>query len=183
MYRIIRLTLVICSLFTVQWSSAQRVALSTNTIDWLMISPNLSLETRLSQRLTLNIGVAANPFNRTPYGSDIKLKNFRINPELRYWFNRPMAKHFVGLALTGGAYNLQLKKHLYECDIAAAGITYGYALVLGRHWNVEFSLGVGLGRVWGYDYTTSEEKPASRNMNRWIPVPIRTGVSFSYIFD
>ena len=80
MYRIIRLTLIICSLFTVQWASAQRVALSTNTIDWLMISPNLSLETRLSQRLTLNIGVAANPFNRTPYGSDIKLKNFRINP-------------------------------------------------------------------------------------------------------
>lgn len=175
--------LLLCTLLSAQWASAQRVALSTNTIDWLLMSPNLSLETRLSRYLTLNTGIAADPFNSSIYGSDIKLKNFRINPELRYWFNRPMAKHFVGLALTGGSYNLQFKKHRYEGDIAAAGITYGYALVLSRHWNVEFSLGIGLGRVWGYDYTTDEEKPAQHNMNRWIPVPIRTGVSFSYIFD
>jgi len=183
MTRIIRLTIIICAVFTAQWAGAQRVALSTNTIDWLLISPNLSLETRLSQRLTLNIGIAVNPFNSTPYGSDIKLKNFRVNPELRYWFNRPMAKHFMGLALTGGAYKLRLNKHLYEGDIAAAGITYGYALVLNRHWNVEFSLGIGLARVIGYDYTSDETKPESTNMHRWIPVPIRTGVSFSYIFD
>lgn len=164
-------------------ASAQRVALKTNTVDWLLLSPNLSLETRLSGRLTLDIGMAANPFSGTPYGHDMKLRNFRVNPELRYWFNRPMARHFVGVALTGGFYNLRYDDRCIKGNIAAAGITYGYALVLGRHWNVEFTIGVGLARLWGFDYKTYEGIPAYRNMNRWAPYPIRTGISFSYIFQ
>lgn len=162
---------------------AQRIALKTNTIDWLLQSPNLSFETRLSPRITLDFGAAGNFLKWSPYGSNYQLRNFRINPEVRYWFNRPMAKHFAGVAITFGTYDLRLNKHCYKGDIAAFGFTYGYALVLSRHWNVEFSAGVGLGKVWGYDYRPWEAVPEERNLDKWIPVPIRTRVSFSYIFD
>lgn len=161
-------------------ASAQRVALKTNAVDWLLCSPNAAMEFRLSDRLTFDLGVAVNPFSSTPYGKNIKLQNFRFNPEIRYWFNRPMARHFVGVALTGGSYNLKFNDHYYKGDIAAAGVTYGYSLVLGRHWNVEFSLGIGVGRTWGYDYRGESGKPDNNNVNKWILVPIRTGVSFSY---
>lgn len=174
--------LVAFAMLFCQHVTAQRVALKTNAVDWLLMSPNLSLETRLSSRLTFDIGMAANPFSKVPLVSDLKLRNFRVNPELRYWFNRPMARHFMGIALTGGLFSLQLHEHCYKGNIAAAGVTYGYALVLSRHWNVEFSVGLGLGKVWGYDYLSSEKQPRDKNMSRWVPVPIRTGVSFSYIF-
>lgn len=162
--------------------NAQRIAIKTNTIDWVLMSPNLSLETRLSSRLTFDIGIAGNPMRWSPYGSDIMLRNFRIEPELRYWFNRPMARHFMGFALLGGPFDLQLKEHRYQGNIAAFGITYGYALVLGRNWNVEFSTGIGLGRLWGFDYKLPDSRPESKNMSKWIPVPIRANISFSYIF-
>ncbi len=181
--RILRISLLVAFvMFLCQNISAQRVALKTNALDWVLMTPNLSLETRLSSRVTFDIGMAANPLSKLPYLSDVKLRNFRVNPELRYWFNRPMARHFMGIALTGGMFNVRFHEHCYKGNIAAAGVTYGYALVLSRHWNVEFSLGVGLGRVWGYDFRYGQSVPRNKNMSRWVPVPIRTGVSFSYIF-
>ena len=51
----------ICAMYGVS-AHAQRVALKTNAIDWLMLSPNLSLETRLSAHMTLDVGFSANPF-------------------------------------------------------------------------------------------------------------------------
>ena len=55
------------------------VALKTNTLDWVLMSPNLTLDTRLSRRVTFEIGVAGNPLDKTVYGSDIKLKTCASN--------------------------------------------------------------------------------------------------------
>lgn len=172
------LTFTLCSVP----AKAQRVALKTNTLDWVLMSPNLTLDTRLSRRVTFEIGIAGNPLDKTVYGSDIKLKNLRIEPSLRYWFNRPMARHFMGVAFSGGVFNLRLREHCYKGNGVAAGLTYGYALVLSRHWNVEFTLGLGMARVWGYNYLYQNGQPATTNMSRWVPVPVGTGISFSYIF-
>ena len=143
------------------------------------MSPNLAVEARLSRRLSLQMSFAANPFSFKVL--DTRLTNYRIEPELRYWFNRPMARHFMGLAFSGGAFNLRLREHCYKGNGFAAGLTYGYALVLNRHWNVEFTLGLGLARVWGYNYLHQNGQPVNSNMDRWVPVPVGTGISFSYI--
>ena len=151
-------------ILNIQMVNAQRVALKSNLIDWATLSPNLAVEMRLNQRLTLDISAAANPFS------------------LRYWFNRPMARHFMGISLLGGLYNVKFKEHLYEGDIWAAGLTYGYAFVLSRHWNMEATLGIGMAKLRAFDYREGEEKPATPNLSKWSPVPIRLGLSFSYIF-
>lgn len=158
---------------------AQRIALKTNTIDWLALSPNLTLETRLSSRFTLQLGVATNPTHLSV--ADLQLTNLRVEPELRYWFNRPMARHFIALSTTAATYNLRYKDHHFNGDAVAAGISYGYALVLGSHWNMEVECGVGLAHLSAKDYH-GNQAPATRNYNRLMPVPIRLGLSFSYIF-
>lgn len=167
-------------ILNVQMFNAQRVALKSNLIDWATLSPNLAVEMRLNQRLTLDISAAANPFSFTI--ADMKATHFRFQPELRYWFNRPMARHFMGISLLGGLYNVKFKEHLYEGDIWAAGLTYGYAFVLSRHWNMEATLGIGMAKLRAFDYREGEEKPATPNLSKWSPVPIRLGLSFSYIF-
>lgn len=163
-------------------ASGQRLALKTNTLDWLIQSPNLTMEARLNRRLTIDLGIACNPIKKTVYSSGLSLRNFRIHPELRYWFNRPMARHFAGIAIEAGSFDLKFHPHHYTGSGVAAGVTYGYALVLSRHWNVEFSVGAGLARIWGFDYREPDTRPDNKNMNKWIPVPIGTGVTFSYIF-
>ncbi|MDE7396709.1 MAG: DUF3575 domain-containing protein [Muribaculum sp.] len=168
-----------CVLFPFQDASAQRIALKTNTLDYLTLSPNLTMEARLSQKMSLQVGIAGNPFIK-PFG-DYKMANFRVEPELRYWFNRPMAKHFIALSTTAGKYSLQMKNRFISGDVIAAGISYGYALVLNRHWNVEFELGLGIASLKGYDYKGKDNKPDEKNMSKVMPVPIRAAVSFSYI--
>lgn len=39
-----------------------------------------------------------------------------------------------------------------------------------------------MARVWGYNYLYQNGQPATTNMSRWVPVPVGTGISFSYIF-
>lgn len=169
-----------CVLFPFQDASAQRVALKTNALDYLTLSPNLTMEARLSKKMSLQVGIVGNPFSGP--SADYRLTNFRVEPELRYWFNRPMAKHFLALSTTLGTYNLQFKERYIKGDVIAAGISYGYALVLSRHWNVEFELGVGLASVNGYNYKGKANKPDEKNMSKLVPVPIRTAVTFSYMF-
>ena len=77
---------------------------------------------------------------------------------------------------------MKFKEHLYEGDIWAAGLTYGYAFVLSRHWNMEATLGIGMAKLRAFDYREGEGKPATPNLSKWSPVPIRLGLSFSYIF-
>ncbi len=158
----------------------QRVALRTNIIDWATLSPNLTLEARLSNRLSLGMGFVGNPFRVKI--ADTRFNNFRFQPELRYWFNRPMAQHFMGVALLASNYDLRHKETIWQGDLFGAGLTYGYALVLNRHWNVEFTAGVGIGKTRYFKYEQESQKPASPNYSKWAIVPMNIGVSFTYIF-
>ncbi|MDE7386022.1 MAG: DUF3575 domain-containing protein [Muribaculaceae bacterium] len=180
MCRALFAVMFVCVLFSFQDASAQRIALKTNALEYLTVSPNITMEARLSRKMSLQVGLAGCPDTR-PMGN-YKFTNYRIEPELRYWFNRPMAKHFVALSTTAGTYSLMFKDRYISGDMIAAGISYGYALVLGRHWNVEFELGVGVGSFKGYDYKGEDNKPAEKNMNKVLPVPIRAAVSFAYVF-
>lgn len=59
--------------------------------------------------------------------------------------------HFIGLYAEGGIYDFQLRGDGYQGKYyGAAGVTYGYARQLARHFSLEFSLGIG--------YLTTEYK-------------------------
>ncbi len=78
--------------------------------------------------------------------------------EARYWFCDRFAGHFVGAHLLGGQYNIgglkngisflgsdlsKLSKRRYQGWFAGLGAAYGYAWILGKHWNLEAELGIG----------------------------------------
>ena len=59
--------------------------------------------------------------------------------------------HFIGLYAEGGIYDFQLRGDGYQGKYyGVAGVTYGYARQLARHFSLEFSLGIG--------YLTTEYK-------------------------
>ena len=173
------LLLVIAAMMSAPQMQAQRLALKTNAIDWLILSPNLTVEARLSSRLSLQLGVAANPTHISI--ANVQLTNFRVEPELRYWFNRPMARHFMALSATAATFNLRFKDRHFNGDAVGAGLSYGYAVVLSDHWNMEAEIGVGFAHISAKDYR-GDKAPASKNYTHIKPVPIRVGLSFAYIF-
>lgn len=178
--KLLRLFLFVLLLAGAEGAMAQRVALRTNLVDWAMLSPNLTVEARLSHRLTLGMGFAGNPLKLKI--ADCRLNTFRFQPELRYWFNRPMARHYMGVAALASLYDFRHKGTVSQGDIFALGLTYGYALVLSRQWNVEFTLGAGIGKTRYFKYAENAAKPKNPNNSKWIPVPMNIGVSFAYIF-
>lgn len=177
---LVLIPLLLCIVFASPEAKAQRMALKTNTVEYLILSPNLTYEARLSRVLSLQIGLAMNPISKDIAG--FKAANFRVEPELRYWFNRPMARHFVAFSATAGAYSLQFKDRFIKGDAVGAGFSYGYAWVLSKHWNMEAEIGVGLATIHAYDYKGKNNCPGKANYRKVLPVPIRFGFSFAYVF-
>ena len=133
-------------------ASAQRVALKTNLAHWaLMGSPNLSVEPRLAERWSVDLGASGNLWK---FAEPKELRYWAVQPELRFWFCETFNGAFIGLHGHGGQYNVggwdlplgrlkTFKDHRYEGDFYGAGLSVGYQWVLSPHWNLEASLGGG----------------------------------------
>lgn len=161
--------------------NAQRLALKTNALDYVALEPNLAFEARLSRTLSIQLGVGACPLSKSI--GDVKLTNFKIEPELRYWFNRPMARHFMALSMGAYDYSYRWKETYFSGDAVSVGLSYGYALVLNRHWNMEAEVGVGIATVKAKKYKEWESVPKASNYSKVMPVPVRLALNFSYIFE
>jgi len=92
--------------------------------------------------------------------------------ELRWWFApRPRQEtrdskqrdalmgHFLGLNAWGGKADIQANRNFgcYQFDFMSAGLTYGYAMPVGKYLNMEFSLSIGYARIPYQHYIPTED--------------------------
>ena len=88
------------------------------------------------------------------YWRTFQLVSTLIQPEYRYWTCQKFNGSFWGAYLNGAQFNVGgkkmpfglfpwLKEHRYAGWLAGGGISYGYHILLNRHWNIEVSVGVG----------------------------------------
>lgn len=156
---------------------AQRVALKTNLAYWATTSPNLSAEFVFNSNVSLDLGVKVNPFDFKRF----KTTCYLIQPEVRWWFGRPMAGHFVGVNAAMAQYSLRKDATRHKGDAFLAGISYGYVFVLGRRWNLETNIGVGWIRARDKKWSDGEPAPNAPNSVKDLFGPTRIGVTLSYI--
>lgn len=146
-------------------ASAQKVGIKTNLLTDVTLNPNIGLEFGLAKHWTAEIDYEINAWNIKEH----KLKHYVVSPEIRWWFCERWQGSFWALHLLGGQYNVgnipgafdflgqqlsKLKDHRYEGWYLGAGIGYGYAWALSKHWNLEFEIGAG------YAYMKYDEYPA-----------------------
>ena len=163
------LSLVLPILFGLhQTISAQDVAVKTNGLYWLATTPNIGAEFALSNKWTAELTGAYNPWT---FKDDKKLRFWLVQPEVRYWFCQRFTGHFVGLEAHGGQFNVgnidlsinflgtdfhKLKDGRYQGWQGGAGLTYGYAWILSKHWNFEAEIGAG------YSYIRYDKYPCAK---------------------
>lgn len=138
---------------------AQEVAIKTNLLSDAFMNVNLGMEVGLAPKWTLDL---TGEFNGWTLSHGRRWKHWSAQPEARYWFCDRFGGHFVGVHLHGGQYNIggfngiyhlfgtdarKLADSRYQGWFVGGGISYGYAWVLGRHWNLEAEIGLG------YSYT------------------------------
>lgn len=150
--------IVLTSLLTLN-GRAQDVAVKTNLLYDAFLNINAGVEVGMAPKWTLDISGNFNDWNMS---HNRKWKHWMLQPEARYWFCDRFGGHFVGVHAHGGQYNVgglkndwkflgtdfsKLSDKRYQGWFIGAGVGYGYAWVLGRHWNFEAEIGIG------YSYT------------------------------
>lgn len=64
-------------------SFGQKTAVKTNLLYTATTTPNIGIETRLSNTTSLELVAGYNPWS---FGENKKLKHYLIQPEFRWWF-------------------------------------------------------------------------------------------------
>lgn len=147
------------------------LALKTNllydAVSWL----NFSVEVPIGDRFS------ALYYHQFPWWRWGKAKNeycmrfLSIGGEGRWWF-KPMPRektdtrikrdrlmgHFVGLYAESGKWDFERKRDIcYQGEHWSAGVSYGYAMPIGRRLNLELSLSMGYASIAYRGYTPSED--------------------------
>ena len=176
--------LILALLLTVSHAAnAQRMALKTNMLYDVLLTPSLGGEMDLGRNWTLSLMCTYNPIK---YG-DHKWKNFSFQPEGRYWFHRTFTGPFVGVNLLWGGFNIDrvrvggmYGKHR-QGPVVGAGVSVGYQHILSYRWSLEFSLG------WDYIHASYDQywegdnpfKDGRFSSNLFLP--IGTGITMVYM--
>lgn len=188
------LLIIIAAVAGVLTAEAQTAGVKTNLLSDVALSPNVGVEFKSAPKWTLELSGSLNAWTVDGH----KWKHWLVQPEVRYWFCEAFSGHFVGAHLLGGQYNLgnlnlnfkflgtdfsRLRDHRYEGWGVGAGIAYGYAWVLGRHWNLEAEIGVGYIYTEADKYTCAE---CGRAIERKIPHhyvgPTKAAINIVYLF-
>ena len=141
-------TLIICS------SSAfsQQVLIKNNLLYNLTATPNLGIETSLSDRMTLELTGGYNPFT---FSNNKKFKHWLLQSEARYWFGNDLDKFFLGAHFYGGEFNMgnisplidifsNLKDYRYQGSYIGGGLSGGHRWKFNEKWSIDMNLGIGL---------------------------------------
>ena len=158
---------LLMALFAGMFALAQKVALKTNLLYDATATVNAGIEIGLAPRWTLDI---SGNFNDWTMSHNRKWKHWLVQPEARYWFCERFSGHFIGIHAHGGEYNFgnlksgikflgsdfsKLTDNRYQGWYVGGGLSYGYAWILGKHWNLEAALGIG------YIYTRFDKYPCA----------------------
>lgn len=184
----------VAALFVTHGAKAQDVAIKTNLINDIALSPNIGVEIGLAPKWTLDMTAEMNLWKV----DSRSWKHAYFQPEARYWFCQRFAGHFIGFHALGGIYNFgklnlpftlfgsnlkELKDKRYQGWAAGAGIVYGYAWPVHKHWNIEAALGIG------WLYTCFDSYPCDvcgTKIDRRRPHnyfgPTKIAVSVEYLF-
>lgn len=174
---------------------AQDFAIKTNILYDATTTLNLGIEFGLAPKWTMDISGNYNPWD-LPSGKLVK--HAMVQPEFRYWFCDRFSRHFLGFHAIGGIYNVgnipnnikigsldlsPLSNYRLEGWGIGAGIAYGYAFILGEHWNLEFEIGAG------YIYTENDKfqcvecgKRLADNIPYHYFGPTKANIGLVYVF-
>ncbi|MEE1168988.1 MAG: DUF3575 domain-containing protein [Alistipes sp.] len=163
------------------------MSIKTNLLEVAGLIANLGFEFRLAPKISLDVLGHYSPYDYFRY--DRKIRVFAIQPEVRYWFGDALVKgHFIGLHVPVAGFNIQLGDQRYQDPNRAlwgVGLSYGYAMPLGKksNWGIEFTIGLGyLNVVYDvYEGVVNGKYKGTKKMNYWGPT--RLGIDISYRID
>lgn len=167
------------------------LAVSTNLLYDLAITPNIAVEVPLGKHWSL-LADYTFPWwvNRA---NDMAWQMLKFDLDARYWLGRknsddPMdvlRGHFLGLDLGLGYYDLEPRHKGWQGEFVTAGLEYGYGWKIGEKWRLDAFAAVGLFLTYYryYEGNSDDSKLLWQYSGRytWFG-PVKLGASIKYIF-
>ena len=192
-----RLSLYLLTVLLTCWmmpAGAQNAAVKTNILYDATATVNVGMEFGLAPKWTLDLSGNLNAWSKNEH---TKWKHWMIQPEARYWFCDRFSRHFLGAHLIGGAFNFgninnnisflgtdfsRLSDKRYQGYAYGAGVAYGFAFVLSKHFNLELEAGFGYMCL---DYETYEcdgcGRKVAEDIHHYVG-PTKAAVNLVYVF-
>lgn len=170
-----------------------RFAVKTNLLYDATATVNAGVEVGLAPRWSFDLSGNYNAWSF----NERKWKHWMLQPEARYWFCDYFTGHFVAVHGIGGKYNFgnipnnikflgtdlsMLTDHRYEGYAVGAGIAYGYAWILSRHWNIEAEAGFGYMYTWFDKFKCDACSTRVGNGDHHYIGPTKLAVNVVYVF-
>ena len=167
-----------------------QVAIKTNVPMDVVRIPNLGFEVGLSKKVTVDVPFYYNPWK---FSDDKQLKLSMAQPEVRYWLCDKFNGHFFGVHGMVGNYHTSgidlpfsifddTNQYRYKGNFYGGGISYGYQFILGRHWNLEATIGLGYAYVTYKKYECKECGDMVEKSNKNYVGPTKAALSLIYLF-
>lgn len=175
--------------------NGRETALKTNILYDATATVNLGIEQAVAPKWSLDLSANLNAWNMQ---KGARWKHWLVQPEARYWFCQSLDGHFLAMHALGGQYNVghwtdgglwginsieKFKHNRYQGWFVGAGVGYGYAWALSKHWNLEAEIAVG------YIYTRYDTyecencgRKISENKDYHYVGPTKAALSLVYVF-
>lgn len=159
-------------------SSGERtiVALKTNLLYDALTMLNAEIEVPIGEQFSIMVEDVFPWWTFGPNGNKYSLEMWEMGVEPRWWFRRDdrrdrLSGHFIGPYVMSARYDFQWDRDInYQGEYWSAGISYGYAMPIGKLFNLEFTASVGFVSA---DYRHYQPAPDYSELYR---DPFETGV-------
>lgn len=195
MKRILQIiTVVLVALGGIESFAQSRVAIKSNLLYDVLLSPNLGVEVGVAPKWSLELSGNFNDWRVDGHS----WKHWFVQPEARYWLCERFGGHFVALHAIAGEYNFgnmknsvsflgsdfsKLSDRRYQGWGAGVGVGYGYTWMLSRHWSMEAEIGVGwiYTRYDSYPCRNCGNKIDNNRVHNYVG-PTKAAVNLIYVF-
>ena len=134
---------------------SQIVGVHTNGLGWVTAMPNIGLEVGFAKNWSFELDGGINPFS---WSEGRKTKLWAVQPELKWWPAHNFTGHYIGLHGQYGQYDWGLWKYRYKGFLGGCGLSYGYAWMVHKRWNIEATVGFGWNLL-GVDHKYDRRDP------------------------
>ena len=179
----IKILLAIVMLMVAKTSlHAQRIAVTTNALEDIVLTPNLGVDIVISDRQSLTFDASFAPYK---IADSFHNKCMVLRAGYKYWFNQALYAHYVGFDAVVSSSDIGLGKFQSKDEYFGVGIGYGYSFILSKRLNLVPNIGVGIAYAHNYEGNDQMIAPgqgvlATTNKG-FIPILTRLGVTIQYI--
>lgn len=180
--QLIILVLLLAALWgTPRKAAAQIFSVRADALSVLTATVHLGAEVSVADKWTVEVSGYWNPICT----DNFSIRFHAVQLGARYWFYESFVGHFLGQHLTYVGYDLGSRRKRYDGRAYGLGVSYGYAWMLSKRWNVAIEAGISIFRTEDTrrDPTVGDwEDEYIYHSRRWTLAPSRLEVSFSYLF-